>query len=53
LAKCDPLELLGIDWATSGTTRAVLDLDVNQAIELTDFAKDYRTLSQQPIPLPG
>jgi hypothetical protein len=49
LAKYGRFDLLGIDSATNGTTRAVRDLNVNQAIELIDFAKDYRTLSRQPI----
>jgi hypothetical protein len=50
-ARFDRFDLLRIDRATSGTMRDVRDLDVSQAIELTEFAKGDQTLSQQPIPL--
>jgi ASPIC and UnbV/FG-GAP-like repeat len=53
LAKAERIALLQIDWPTSGTTQIFRDLAANQAIEVTEFMPDYRTLSHKPIPLPA
>jgi FG-GAP-like repeat/ASPIC and UnbV len=43
---------LEIRWPTSGTIQVFRDLAVNQAIEITEFATDYRTLNWTPVPAP-
>ena len=52
LAGAKRIDLLQIDWPTSGTTQVFRNIAADQAIEVTELAKDYRTLSQKPIPLP-
>jgi hypothetical protein len=52
LAKCERVALLEITWPTSGTTQTFRDVAVNQAIEVTEFAADYRKLDWKPIPMP-
>jgi hypothetical protein len=51
LAGADRVALLQVDWPTSGTTQVFRDIAADQAIEVTEFAEDYRTLSHGPIPL--
>ena len=41
LAKAERVALLEIHWPTSGTTQVFRDIAVNQAIEVTEFARDY------------
>jgi len=41
-----------IFWPTSGTTQVFHGVDVNQAIEITEFAKDYRKLNWSRVPVP-
>jgi hypothetical protein len=43
---------LEIYWPTSQTTQVFHDVVVNQAIEVTEFAKDYRKLNWNRLPLP-
>ncbi len=52
LGKTDRIALLEINWPTSGTTQTFRDLPANQAIEITEFAKDFRQRKYQAIPLP-
>ena len=52
LGKASSVATLEIYWPTSGTTQVFHDLHVNQAIEITEFAKDYRRLNWTPVPLP-
>jgi len=52
LGKARQVAELRIDWPTSGTTQVFRDIPANQTIEVTEFAKDYKTLKSQPIPLP-
>jgi hypothetical protein len=52
LGKADKVALLEIHWPTSGTTQVFRDVPVNQAIEVTKFANDYRKLDWKPIKLP-
>jgi ASPIC and UnbV/FG-GAP-like repeat len=52
LGKTDRVALLEIHWPTSGTTQVFKDVAVNQALEITEFATDYRKLDWKPITLP-
>jgi FG-GAP-like repeat/ASPIC and UnbV len=52
LAKAERVALLEIRWPTSGTTQVFRDIAVDQAIEVTEFARDYQPLNWKPIPQP-
>ncbi|MFI5454428.1 MAG: CRTAC1 family protein [Isosphaerales bacterium] len=52
LAKANRVALLEIHWPTSGSTQVFRDIRANQAIEVTEFAQDYRKLDWKPIPPP-
>jgi hypothetical protein len=52
VAKAERVATLEIYWPTSRTTQVFHDVPVNRAIEITEFAADYRTLDRKPIPLP-
>jgi hypothetical protein len=52
LAKANKVALLEIHWPTSGTTQVFRDIAADQAIEITEFANDYRKLDWKPIPAP-
>jgi hypothetical protein len=52
LAKADRIALLEITWPTSGTTQVFRDVPVNQAIEITEFAENYRKLNWKALPAP-
>jgi hypothetical protein len=52
LGRAEQVALLEIYWPTSGTTQVFRNVPVNQAIEVTEFAPDYRKLRWTPIPLP-
>jgi ASPIC and UnbV/FG-GAP-like repeat len=52
LAKADRVAVLEIRWPTSGTTQVFREIPVNQAIEVTEFAPDYRKLDWKPIRAP-
>ena len=52
LAKAERVAQLEIYWPTSGTTQVFRDVEVNQAIEITEFDKDYRKLDWKPLPTP-
>jgi hypothetical protein len=49
LAKAETIAELEIHWPTSGTTQVFRNLAVDQAIEVTEFANDYRKLDWGPI----
>jgi len=51
LAQADRVALLEIHWPTSGTTQVIRNIAADQAIEITEFAEDYRRLDWQPIRL--
>jgi hypothetical protein len=53
LGKADRVAVLEIHWPTSGTTQVFKDLPANRAIEITEFATEYRDLTRAPIPLPA
>jgi len=52
LGKANSVATLEVYWPTSQTTQVFHDVGVNQAIEITEFAKDYRRLNWTPVPLP-
>ena len=52
LAKADRVAMLEIHWPTSGTTQVFRDIAADQAIEVTELAKDYKKLDRKPIPEP-
>jgi hypothetical protein len=52
LAKAQKVAVLEVHWPTSGTTQIFRDIAADQAIEVTEFAKDYRKLDWKPIPPP-
>jgi hypothetical protein len=52
LGKAGRVALLQIDWPTSGTSQVFRDIAPNQAIEVTEFAPNYRTIDRRPILLP-
>ena len=52
LGKAEKVATLEIFWPTSGTTQVFHDVPVNRAIEITEFAKEYRPLDRKPIALP-
>jgi hypothetical protein len=50
--KADRIALLEVYWPTTKTTQTFRDVKVGQYIEITEFAKDYRTKDMKRIPLP-
>lgn len=50
LAKADRIATLEIRWPTSETTQVFHDIAADQAIEVTEFAEDYRKLDWKPLP---
>ena len=52
LGKASSVATIEIFWPTSGTTQVFHDVAANQAIEITEFAKEFRKLDWTPIPVP-
>jgi hypothetical protein len=52
LGKARSVATLEITWPTSKTTQVFHDVAVNQAIEVTEFAPDYRKLNWARVPVP-
>jgi hypothetical protein len=52
LGKAGRVAVLEIHWPTSGTTQIFRDVAVNQAVEITEFATDYRKLDWKLVPAP-
>jgi hypothetical protein len=50
LAKAERIAVLEVHWPTSGSTQVFRDLAVDQAIQVTEFADQYRVLTRKPIP---
>ena len=50
LAKAGRVATLEVHWPTSGTTQTFRDIPADQAIEVVEFAEDYRKLDWKPIP---
>jgi hypothetical protein len=53
LGKANSVATLEIYWPTSQTTQVFRDVAVNQAIEVKEFAPDYRKLNWTRVPVPG
>ncbi|MFO0935040.1 MAG: CRTAC1 family protein [Gemmataceae bacterium] len=52
LGKAKTVATLEVFWPTSQTTQVFHNIDANQAIEITEFAKEYRKLNWTPVKLP-
>ena len=52
LGKARSVATVEIYWPTTKTTQVFHDIDVDQAIEITEFASEYRKLKWAPIPIP-
>ncbi len=52
LGKADRIEVMEVYWPTSRTTQTFRDLSINQFIEVTEFASEYRKRELKPISLP-
>jgi hypothetical protein len=52
LGKSVRAATLEIHWPTSGTTQVFRDIPADQAIEVTEFARDYRKRGWKPTPAP-
>jgi hypothetical protein len=52
LGKAERVATLEVYWPTSGTTQVFGDVAIDQAIEITEFATEYRKLDWKPIPVP-
>ena len=52
IGKSNQVAQLEIDWPTSGTKQIFCNIEVNQAIEVTEFADNYRKLDWKPVPIP-
>jgi hypothetical protein len=52
LGKAGKVATLEVHWPTSGTTQVFHDIAADQAIEITEFATDYRKLNWKRIPEP-
>jgi hypothetical protein len=52
LGKATSVATLEISWPTSQTKQVFHDIAVNQAIEITEFASDYRKLNWTRVPVP-
>jgi hypothetical protein len=53
IGKAQKIDTLEVYWPTSGTTQVFGDVSVDQAIEVTEFEKDYRPLNWSRVPLPN
>ncbi len=52
LARAGKVAQLEVHWPTSRTTQVFRDIDADQAIEITEFATNYRKLDWKPIRAP-
>jgi hypothetical protein len=52
LGKAACVATLEIYWPTSRTTQVLHNVGVNQAIAVTEFARDYRKLNWSRVPVP-
>ena len=53
IGKASQIASLEIHCPTSGKTQVFRNNDVNQAIEVTEFAENYRKLDWKPVPVPS
>ena len=52
LGKAETVAELEVYWPTSGTTQVFKNVPTNRAIEITEFATEYKARRYKPIPLP-
>lgn len=52
VGKARKIATLEVRWPTSGTVQTFHDVDVNQAIEITEHATEYRKLNWTRLPSP-
>jgi len=52
IGTADRIAELEIYWPTSGTTQRFQNVEVNQAITITEFADEYQKLDWQPVSIP-
>jgi hypothetical protein len=52
LGKANSVATLEVYWPTSQTTQVFHGIGANQALEITEFAKDYRKLNWTPVAMP-
>ncbi|MGP0069500.1 MAG: CRTAC1 family protein [Isosphaeraceae bacterium] len=52
LAKAEKVATLEIRWPASGTTQVFRDIPIDQSIEVTEFAENYRRIERKPLPTP-
>lgn len=52
LGKAERVATLEVYWPTSGTTQVFREVAVNQAIEVTEFASQFRPLKWSRVPVP-
>lgn len=52
LGATDRIDRLEVYWPTSRTTQVFRDIPADQAIEITEFAEEYRTLPYQAVKPP-
>jgi hypothetical protein len=52
VGKAEHVATLEVYWPTSQTTQVFHDIAVDQAIEITEFAKEYRPLNWKKLPRP-
>ena len=53
LAQAERVASLEVHWPASGTTQIFRDLDADQAVEITEFAEEYRKLDWRPVAVPA
>ncbi len=52
LGKATRIALLQIDWPTSATIQLFRDIPANRSIEVTEFERQYKTLTRKQVLLP-
>ena len=52
LAKAKVISVLEVHWPTSGTTQVFHDIGADQAIEVSEFAEQYRKRPWHSVPSP-
>ncbi|HEV3261648.1 MAG TPA: CRTAC1 family protein [Gemmataceae bacterium] len=52
IGKAQKIQELEVYWPTTDSRQVFRDVPIDQAIEITEFARDYRRLNWKRIPLP-
>lgn len=53
LGSAKKVATLEVHWPTSGTTQVFHNLDVRQAIEITEFDENVKQVAWDPVPVPN